>query len=40
MSETAQALSLERKIKMHEAREAIIDRLASTCRPQSISIAF
>src|SRR6476660_4910890 len=28
MSETAQALSLERKIKMHEAREAIIDRLA------------
>src|ERR1700704_7178069 len=28
MSETAQALSLERKIRMHEAREAIIDRLA------------
>ena len=28
MSETAQALSLERKIKMHQAREAIIDRLA------------
>ncbi|MDQ2855670.1 MAG: sigma-54-dependent Fis family transcriptional regulator [Acidobacteriota bacterium] len=28
MSETAQALSLERKMKMHEAREAIIDRLA------------
>jgi transcriptional regulator with GAF, ATPase, and Fis domain len=26
--ETPQALSLERKIKMHEAREAIIDRLA------------
>src|SRR6267154_3211284 len=28
MSEAAQSLSLERKIKMHEAREAIIDRLA------------
>ncbi|MFN2455650.1 MAG: sigma 54-interacting transcriptional regulator [Pyrinomonadaceae bacterium] len=28
MSITAQSLSLERKIKMHEAREAIIDRLA------------
>jgi transcriptional regulator with GAF, ATPase, and Fis domain len=28
MSSTAQTLSLERKIKMHEAREAIIDRLA------------
>jgi transcriptional regulator with GAF, ATPase, and Fis domain len=28
MSETAQSLSLERKIKMHQAREAIIDRLA------------
>src|SRR5258708_6396978 len=28
MSETAQALSVERKIKMHDAREAIIDRLA------------
>src|SRR5437660_6790363 len=28
MSEAAQALSLERKIRMHEAREAIIDRLA------------
>jgi two-component system response regulator AtoC len=27
-STTAQSLSLERKIKMHEAREAIIDRLA------------
>lgn len=26
--ETSEALSLERKIKMHEAREAIIDRLA------------
>ncbi len=28
MSTTTQSLSLERKIKMHEAREAIIDRLA------------
>jgi two-component system, NtrC family, response regulator AtoC len=28
MSITAESLSLERKIKMHEAREAIIDRLA------------
>ena len=28
MSTTAQSLSLERKIKMHEAREAIINRLA------------
>src|SRR5437763_9087395 len=28
MSTTAETLSLERKIKMHEAREAIIDRLA------------
>lgn len=28
MSTTAQSLSLERKIKIHEAREAIIDRLA------------
>ncbi|MBD0371596.1 MAG: sigma 54-interacting transcriptional regulator [Pyrinomonadaceae bacterium] len=28
MFTTAQSLSLERKIKMHEAREAIIDRLA------------
>ena len=28
MSETAQSLSLERKIKMHEAREGIINRLA------------
>jgi two-component system response regulator HydG len=28
MSTIAQSLSLERKIKMHEAREAIIDRLA------------
>jgi len=28
MSEAAQSLSLERKIKMHQAREAIIDRLA------------
>ncbi|MBV9211163.1 MAG: GAF domain-containing protein, partial [Acidobacteria bacterium] len=28
VSTTAQSLSLERKIKMHEAREAIIDRLS------------
>ena len=28
MSVTAETLSLERKVKMHEAREAIIDRLA------------
>jgi transcriptional regulator with GAF, ATPase, and Fis domain len=28
MSESAKALSLERKVKMHQAREAIIDRLA------------
>src|SRR5918992_5463306 len=28
MSTTVQSLSLERKIKMHEAREAIIERLA------------
>src|SRR2546423_11412724 len=28
MLEAAQSLSLERKIKMHQAREAIIDRLA------------
>src|SRR5438876_10628901 len=28
MAETAQSLSLERKVKMHEAREGIIDRLA------------
>src|SRR5882762_327709 len=28
MSEAAQSLSLERKIKMHEARESIIERLA------------
>src|SRR6266446_8371188 len=28
MSEAAQSLSLERKVKMHQAREAIIDRLA------------
>src|SRR4026207_201759 len=28
MSDTAQSLSLDRKIKMHEARESIITRLA------------
>ena len=32
MSSTAQSLSLERKIKMHEAREAIINRLALDLR--------
>src|SRR2546423_4033433 len=32
MSSTAQSLSLERKIKMHEAREAIINRLAMDLR--------
>ncbi|MFL6210975.1 MAG: sigma 54-interacting transcriptional regulator [Pyrinomonadaceae bacterium] len=31
---SAQALSLERKIKMHEAREAIINRLAPTLQSQ------
>src|ERR1700741_2739853 len=30
MSNSAQSLSLERKIKTHEAREAIINRLAMT----------
>ena len=30
MSNSAQSLSLERKIKMHEAREGIINRLAMT----------
>ncbi len=34
---TAQTLSLERKIKMHEAREAIIDRLAEEL-PASIDL--
>src|SRR5678816_1116543 len=37
MSESAQSLSLERKIKMHEAREAIINRLAMTL-PGSINL--
>src|SRR5215217_754023 len=37
MSNTAQSLSLERKIKMHEAREAIINRLAVTL-PSSINL--
>ena len=32
-----QALSLERKVKMHEAREAIIERLARDL-PESIDI--
>src|SRR4029079_5456884 len=37
MSETAQSLSLERKIKMHEAREGIINRLAMTL-PHTINL--
>jgi two-component system response regulator HydG len=37
MSNTAQSLSLERKIRMHEAREGIIDRLAMTL-PNAINL--
>ncbi|HEY6246723.1 MAG TPA: sigma-54-dependent Fis family transcriptional regulator [Pyrinomonadaceae bacterium] len=37
MSNSAQSLSLERKIKMHEAREAIINRLAMTL-PSAINL--
>src|SRR3954467_8424913 len=37
MSNTAQSLSLERKIKMHEAREGIINRLAMTL-PHTINL--
>jgi transcriptional regulator with GAF, ATPase, and Fis domain len=37
MPTTAESLSLERKIKMHEAREAIIDRLAQEL-PASIDL--
>ena len=37
MSNSAQSLSLERKIKMHEAREGIIDRLALTL-PDAINL--
>jgi len=37
MSNSAQSLSLERKIKMHEAREAIINRLAITL-PTAINL--
>jgi len=37
MSDTAQSLSLERKIKMHEAREGIINRLALTL-PSAINL--
>jgi two-component system response regulator HydG len=37
MSNTAQSLSLERKIKMHEAREGIINRLALTL-PTTINL--
>ena len=37
MSNSAQSLSLERKIKMHEAREGIINRLAMTL-PHAINL--
>jgi len=37
MADTQQALSLERRIRMHEAREAIIDRLAMAF-PTSINL--
>ena len=37
MSNTAQSLSLEQKIKMHEAREGIINRLAMTL-PHAINL--
>jgi two-component system, NtrC family, response regulator AtoC len=37
MAETQQSLSLERRIRMHEAREAIIDRLAAAL-PTSINL--
>lgn len=37
MSNTVQSLSLERKIKMHEAREGIINRLAMTL-PRAINL--
>ena len=37
MSNTVQSLSLERKIKMHEAREGIINRLAMTL-PHAINL--
>src|ERR1041384_5931461 len=37
MADTAQSLSLERKIKMHEAREGIINRLAMTL-PHAINL--
>ncbi len=37
MSNSAQSLSLERKIKMHEAREGIINRLAMTL-PNAINL--
>src|ERR1044071_7901594 len=37
MSNSAQSLSLERKIKMHEAREGIINRLAMVL-PQAINL--
>src|ERR1041384_3338802 len=37
MSNTAQSLSLEQQIKMHEAREGIINRLAMTL-PHAINL--
>src|ERR1043165_3895019 len=37
LSNTAQSLSLERKIKRHEAREGIINRLAMTL-PNAINL--
>ena len=40
MSDTAQSLSLERKIKMHEARESIITRLALAFPTTLTWIAF
>jgi len=38
MSNTAQSLSLERKIKMHEAREGLINRLATTFPHANINL--
>src|SRR5262249_20011619 len=38
MSNTAQSLSLERKIKMHEAREGLINRLAMTLPHATINL--
>src|SRR4051812_23380526 len=36
-AETEHSLSLERKLKLHEARESIIDRLASNL-PKSVNL--